>query len=156
YPLVLLVEDSSPAKSAKRRNSRRAIPATSSLVLQQKTAKRITPWLICSAGSRNRRKRRLLRLHWLGCLHRNLGLYQSRGPRNCIDWKKTSEQSTWNCRLTISANWTRSPQRSRCKVPDTPKSYKNSWAAEANANLLGAAESSALSEEDHVILCISG
>ena len=66
----------------------------------------------------------------LGCLRRNRGSCRSLARPSCIGSKKTSEPLTWNFRPKISANWRPQPQRSRCKVPGTPKSCKKWWAAE--------------------------
>ena len=84
---------------------------------------RIRRSLICSAESRNGRRPHRLRSHLRGCWPRSRGLYRSQVPQSYIVWTRTSGQSRWNSRPTISETSRTPLQRSRCKVLATPKSW---------------------------------
>ncbi len=57
-----------------------------------------------------------------GCSRRSHGLFRSQAPRNCTGWRRTSAQLKLNSPTTISVRLTAPLQRSKCKVPGTPKS----------------------------------
>lgn len=75
------------------------------------------------ATSGNGRRRPLLRSHSPGCWPGSLGLCRSQAPQSCIAWTKTSGHCQSNSRRTISVTSIAPPQRSRCKVPGTPKDW---------------------------------
>ena len=111
-------------RSTKIRSSTRTISATSFLASRRRTGKRIRPWSICSADSRNRRKPRLLRSRSPGCSRRSHGSCPSRARRSSIGSRKTSARPRSNLHPTISAKSRPPPRRSRCKAHGTRKSCK--------------------------------
>jgi aryl-alcohol dehydrogenase-like predicted oxidoreductase len=81
--------------------------------LARRIEKRIRLGWICSADSRNKRRRRLLRLRLLGCSQRSPGSFRSRAQRSCIALKKTSERRTLSLRRKIFVPLKVPPQKSR-------------------------------------------
>ena len=79
--------------------------------------------LIDLLGRIAERKKHRLRSRSPGCSRRSRGSCQSRAPRSCIAWRRTSEQSQSNSRRTISVTSTAPLQRSRCKALGIRKSW---------------------------------
>ena len=115
FHLAPLVRAFSRARSTKIRSSIVPISATPSHALSQRIAKRTRRWLICSVGSRNRRRRHLLRSRSPGCLQRSRGSFRSQGQPSCIAWKKTSERLRSSLHPKISMRSKVPPQTSRSK-----------------------------------------
>jgi aryl-alcohol dehydrogenase-like predicted oxidoreductase len=59
-----------------------------------------------------------------GCSRKSRGLFQSQARRSCIAWKRTSEQFQSNLRQTICVKLKPPHQKSKCKEPAIPKSWK--------------------------------
>ena len=108
--------------------------ATSFRGSRQKREKRIRRWSICSAGSRNGRRRRPPRSRSRGCWRKSRGSFRSPAPRSCTAWRRTSEQRPWNSRPAICGRSKARRPRSRCKARDTRSTCSSLWAARRARN----------------------
>ena len=115
FHLAHLVRVFSRARSTKIRSSLTRISATPSHALTRRTVKLTRRWLICSANSRNRRRRHRLNSRLLGCLPKSRGSFRFRAQPSCIALKKTSERRTSNLQPKISVSSKLPPQTSRSK-----------------------------------------
>ena len=71
--------------------------------------------MICSANSRNQRRRHLLSSRLLGCLQRSRGSFRFRAQPSSIALRKTSERRMSTLHLKISVPSKVPPQASRSK-----------------------------------------